>query len=200
MTSSETTAEPRTGHFSVDNSQCRMVGRVDRIDDAALKIEYSLANQSGLHAFVFHGVSRGPEAEFDPNLTYVIPVNREIELAKKMLPVPKGLRVERPVIPLCIRIEPGESFSDSIQIPMPLVPWSHYSTGQSDDIAKQNEMSERVNAHFVLGFFLAPTESVQLATPIQLADREYWSFKTFDPQKQLFFRVGPIADVPVRFK
>lgn len=185
-----------SGHFSITNKNCQMVGVVDWQDARTMTIDYTFSNQSHLTAFLFTGVFR--DGHVNPDLVYVVPSRGHIDLAKKMLPVPAGMLVERPEIPLCVRVEPTQSISKTIKVPTPVQPWTPYLADQTDREALLEGLGDEVQAYFEVGFFLAPPQGAKLAQPAEIDGETFWRFDAFNPENQLIMRAGPISDLSVQ--
>ena len=188
-----------SGHFDTEKSGCRMTGEVSR-DAENLKIQFTFHNGSSNTAFLFDGVYRPQGNEFDTNqnLVYVEPSGSRVVLGKKLIPVPEGMLVEKKIVPLCTKVAPGQRVERSLEIPLPLTPWTPYLTADSSREKRIAELGETVDGYFELGFILTPPEGAALAQRATIQDRELWRFDAVSPEKQIILRAGPISELPFK--
>lgn len=154
----------------------------------SLLLGYEFRNRSNKTAFVFNvvhrvGPSGGPEA--DANLVYVEPSGGSVILGKKIIPVPRGMRVEKPDVPYVTRVEPGQAIVEKINLMLPLRIFTPY------DEPAPATLSEAA-VYFELGFFLAPDPSVaEQAGAYLIVD-------PFPAEKQVILRAGPLGRFPIQ--
>jgi len=155
---------------------------------SSLLLGYEFRNRSDKTAFLFNvvhrtGASGGPEA--DSNLVYVQPAAGALILAKRIIPVPPDVDVEKPEVPYVTRVEPGEVFREKISLMLPLRLFTPYKRRTPMTLTE-------AAAYFELGFFLAPDPSVAKEAGGQLV------VYPFPVEKQIILRAGPLGRFPVQ--
>lgn len=154
---------------------------------SSLVIGYEFRNRSSKTAFLFNvvhrtGPSGGPEASAD--LAYTLRTGPEVTIAKRIVPVPANIDVEKPDVPYVTRVEPGGLFREKFTLPLPLKLWNPYP-GPSAPPAPE------LAAYFELGFFLAPDPSVAKEAGGHLV------VYPFNPSNQIVLRAGPLGRFPI---
>ncbi|MBA3975210.1 MAG: hypothetical protein C0504_13470 [Candidatus Solibacter sp.] len=154
----------------------------------SLLLGYEFRNRSNRTAFLFNvvhktGPSGGPEP--DPNLVYVEPSGGSIILGKKIIPAPRGMRVEKPDVPYVTRVEPGQAVVEKLDLMLPLRIFTPYDQPAPSALAE-------AAVYFELGFFLAPDPSVAEAAG------GYLIVDPFPAEKQIILRAGPLGRFPVQ--
>lgn len=155
---------------------------------SSLLLGYEFRNRSDKTAFLFNvvhrtGASGGPEA--DSNLVYVQPAAGALILAKRIIPVPPDVDVEKPEVPYVTRVEPGGVFREKISLMLPLRLFTPYKRRTPVTLTE-------AAVYFELGFFLAPDPSVAKEAGGQLI------VYPFPAEKQIVLRAGPLGRFPVQ--
>lgn len=155
---------------------------------SSLLLGYEFRNRSDKTAFLFNvvhrtGASGGPEA--DSNLVYVQPAAGALILAKRIIPVPPDVDVEKPEVPYVTRVEPGGVFREKISLMLPLRLFTPYKRRTPMTLTE-------AAVYFELGFFLAPDPSVAKEAGGQLI------VYPFPAEKQIVLRAGPLGRFPVQ--
>jgi hypothetical protein len=154
----------------------------------ALTLGYEFTNRSGKTAFLFNLLHRtGPSGGDEPNpdLVYVHQNGGLLVVAKRVLPVPDNIDVEKPDVPYVTRVDPGQSFREKLTLPLPLTLWSPYPG------APRAALPE-MEVWFELGFFLAPDPTVAKQAKGHL---EIYPFRA---DQQTILTAGPLGRYPVR--
>ena len=116
-------------------------------------------------------------------------------LSKKIIPVPAGTLVEKPIIPCVSKVKAGLGFKETILVKIPLKPWTPYFMPLDEDLA---EAPVEKQVFLELGFFLAPPEGDKLAQTVETSDGPALYFYPFPASSQKLMRVGPLSwSVPV---
>ncbi|MBL1129612.1 MAG: hypothetical protein D8M54_14025 [Chloroflexi bacterium] len=84
----------------------------------------------------------------DPNLIYANREGETVQLVKALLPVPDDLDVESPIVPFLTAVPPGETFSEIITLPLPLMPLDPYGQLLPGDWVTNESFVQ-----FVVGWF-----------------------------------------------
>jgi len=150
---------------------------------SAVTIGYEFRNRSARTAFLFNRVARQDEAgRLEPNATnvYIEPSGATVILGKKIIPVPADRDVEKPDVPYVTRVEPGQTFREKFEVPLPLKTWTPYP-------GRSAQPGIELEAWFELGFFLAPDPSVVREAGGNLV------IYPFPFEKQTILRAGPLG-------
>jgi hypothetical protein len=171
-------------HTSVHNCDLRVSVQAG---PGKLSLGYEFRNGSARTAFLFNvlhrpGTSGGPQTH--SNLVYVLESGGTLVLAKKVIPVPAEVDVEKPDVPYVTRVDPGQTFRERIDLPLPLQLWSPYPAAP---VSRALEM----DAWFELGFFLAPDPSVAQESGGNLI------VYPFHAEQQEILRAGSLGRFPV---
>ena len=154
-----------------------------RPSSQALLVEYRFTNRSRRTAFLFNVIHRaGPSGNREPdvNLVYVQLAGDSVVLSKKIIPVPPDIDVEKPDVPYVTRVDPGQTFAETINAPLPLKLYAPYETSAAPVMGE-------AEVWFELGFFLAPDPSVARKVGNRLV------VYPFPVDKQLILRRGPLG-------
>lgn len=84
----------------------------------------------------------------DPNLIYADREGETVQLVKALLPVPDNLDVESPIVPFLTAVPAGETFSETITLPLPLIPHDPYGQLRPGD-----QVTSESSVQFVVGWF-----------------------------------------------
>lgn len=111
-------------------------------------------------------------------------------LVKAIIPPPKGLYVEKKIVPCCTKILPKEVFEESLEIKLPIRLYSPYT-------AKKDIINKSYPVKFRLGYFVGhgQTQSMELKVRSTLGDLIY--FDPFDFNYQKVIEVGLFDPLPV---
>lgn len=128
------------------------------IRDNRLIIQYKVFNGLDKAIFLTNRIFQWtPEGmSVDPNLVYSDVMNGTLRLVKACLPVPDELDVESPIAPYLTELPGGETFTETLSIPLPLIPYHPYD---------QTKFSESPaifsSVQFVVGWLPVGTVLVQ---------------------------------------
>ncbi len=180
--------------------QCTLQVSLARPDPSVVMLTYVFENGSPQNAFLFNQIYRQvlPDGMFatEPQRVYIEASGDGVLLSKKIIPVPDTMDVEKPFIPCATMVKPGESFQETLALPLPLRPWHHYLMLTDDDFASE---PTELPASFELGFFLATPEGEKLAQTVRTMTGQAAYFYPFNPASQTLLRVGPFRTrLPVR--
>jgi hypothetical protein len=181
-------------------SRCRLEITATRAEKTSLTLGWAVHNYNRANVYVFNRLyHRFDEEEgylIDPNLVVVDAARDQVVLAKKLVPVPPDIDVEKPVVPCVTRVPGGQRFTESLTLPLPLRPWTPYFQPGDDALAEKPVIC---TAFFEVGFFVAAPGSDDLAKTVPTPGDPALYFYPFPVDRQLILRVGPLAaKVPVR--
>ena len=165
----------------------------------ALTLTYTFENGSAQNAYLFNllyeSIGDGPVFFTEANAIYVDLEDGAVALSHKIVPVPEGLKVEKPNVPCTTLVKPGECFQQMVALQLPLRVRTPYRRYEDKDLADRPVMRK---AFFELGFFLAAREGESLGKKVKTSAGEATYFYPFSPASQKLLRVGPFSEtVPV---
>ena len=190
------------GKFSERQDGCELVVEASRIDKETLQVAYTFANRTDQDAFLFNLLFKDYKDgvyETDPNLVYVELGAARAAVSKKIVPVPDDMEVERPVIPCVTRVGPGEEFSETLRLKLPLKAFTPYlfEPTAPKDSPPDEAKPVVAPATFEIGYFLT-REGGSLAKEVETSQGKGLHFYPFTYANQKTMKVGPIDDaVPV---
>lgn len=118
-----------------------------------LRLTYVFRNGDTRPSYVFnrlhHGIDNSGTYMTDPDLVNVEVSESGVTISKKVVPVPRNMRVEVPEIPALSRVAPGEELQETLSIRLPLHPWTPYVTPAQGELGEPRPLP----ASFQLGFF-----------------------------------------------
>ena len=128
------------------------------IRDDRLIIQYKVSNGLDEAIFLTNRIFQWtPEGmSLDPNLVYSDVADDTLRLVKACLPVPDELDVESPSVPYLTELSSGETFTETLSIPLPLTPYHPY-----DQVKLSEGPTTFSSVQFVVGWFPAGTVSVR---------------------------------------
>lgn len=157
---------------------------------ARLRLSYKFSNRGRRNAYLFNVLYHDrPDGErIDRNLVTVEAEGARVLLGKKIVPVPEGTFVEKPYLPFVTRVEPGKSFEEVLELPLPLRPWTPYFMPPDSELRASAETAE---AWFELGYFFAPPEGDALLQTYRTPQGLASYFDPFPIASQNLLRAGP---------
>jgi len=123
-----------------------------------LIIQYQVSNGLDEAIFLTNRIFQWtPEGmSLDPNLVYSDVADDTLRLVKACLPVPDELDVESPSVPYLTELSSGETFTETLSIPLPLTPYHPY-----DQVKLSEGPATFSSVQFVVGWFPAGTVPVR---------------------------------------
>lgn len=116
--------------------------------------------------------------------------DEKLFLAKAIIPLPPGLKVEKKIFPCCTKIKAGELFEEDLEIELPIKLYAPY-TKKPANISKQYPVVVR------LGYFMGyeQTESMEIILHSDEGDVIY--FDPFDYNYQKIIEIGIFNPLPI---
>ena len=187
----------QTLNIEVDN--CKLEVDIKQVDSTTLKVYYNFLNQNQQNAYLFNriydDITDDDVYTTDRNLMYVEIEKGNVILSKKIIPVPAGTLVEKPIIPCVSKVKTGFGFKETILVKLPLKPWTPYFMPLDEDLA---EAPVEGQVFLEFSFFLAPPEGDKLAQTVETSDGTALYFYPFSVSSQKLMRVGPLSwTIPV---
>lgn len=90
---------------------------------------YNVDNQSSHDVYLINALYyfNDSDLEVDPDLIYVsLGADDTLHLRKQLMPIPEHIKVESPEVPLATRIATGRTFSETVHLPIPVLPYDPY--------------------------------------------------------------------------
>ncbi|MBR0684152.1 hypothetical protein GXW74_27050 [Roseomonas eburnea] len=136
----------------------------NKVGDAFV-FAYRAANQSSVALFVMDAmpsVDPGTHAvSADPNAAVVIlRPDGVVMLGKFIAPLPQDRVLLAPDLPLCVRLEPGQSIERELRVPLPFAETSPYFPELR---LRDYALAEVAGVAFAIGFFPADTRGLYAA-------------------------------------
>jgi hypothetical protein len=171
------------------------------VNAETLQIVYRFTNGSTHDAFVFNLLyfTLDDQVAFrvDRNGLYVEREGAGVVLAKKVPTIPRGVRVEVPIVPCASKVPVGKALEEELKLPLPLKPWSPYHRPRAELLDNQ---PRTVDAAFELGFFLAVPNAEKIGREVRTPEGIGFFFSSFRANNQKILRIGPLPqEVPVLF-
>jgi hypothetical protein len=170
------------------------------ISDAgdALVVDYMVENTTTQSVFLTNKLWRliDSKPQIDPNFVYGrVAGNNLLTLSKTMPEIPSGKSPTNLVSPYMLRLEPGQRFSETINLPLPVETYLEYTNNTAAKDENGRPMIVTVNeAMFALGYFLPPKGS------------RMWNERAFGKEVDLFHNppgaraaYGVLSSPTVRF-
>jgi len=180
--------------LNIEVADCKLEVDIQQVDSTTLRVSYNFLNQSQQNAYLFNriydDITDDDIYATDRNLMYVEIEKGNVILSKKIIPVPAGTLVEKPIIPCASKVKAGLGFKETILVKLPLKPWTPYFMPLDEDLAEAPAESQ---VFVELGFFLAPPEGDKLAQTVETSDGLALYFYPFPVSSQKLMRVGPVS-------
>jgi hypothetical protein len=159
-----------------------------------LHLRYELTNSTDQPLYLFNKLGRmGGTSVFDtaPNTVNIVRGPSSVTVGKALVPVPGDMEAERLYIPCLSRVAPGQTLTETLALPHPLVPFTWY---KSRPLAKAPVSAP---LFFELGYVLAPEQAGQLIQVLQTPPGEVCHASWFPLELQKKIHTGPLLDVQV---
>lgn len=114
---------------TVTTADCTLTAEAEVVNGTALAVRYELTNLSELSLYLFNRLGQAGAASVfatDPNTANVVLSPGRVVIGKMLVPVPDDKEVERQYVPCLSRLVPGATFTESLLLPYPLVPFTWY--------------------------------------------------------------------------
>jgi len=186
--------------YRSETLKCTLRVAVTAQEGRALFLTYTFENGSAQNAYLFNllfeRIGDGPVFLTDANAVHVEADDGDVVLSQKIVPVPEGLKVEKPAVPCTTLVKPGERFQQTVALELPLRVRTPYCRYEEKDLADRPVLRK---AFFELGFFLATREGESLGKKVKTSAGEAVYFYPFPQESQKLLRAGPFSQaVPVR--
>ncbi len=162
------------------------------IENGRLKIEYEVRNTGKAALYLFNklytAIDHNGVWRIDPELAYIILDEGRASVAKRIIPVPPGVSVVAPEIPLVTKLDPGKSFRETISLPLPLKPCDPYAHA-----GHAKPMTREVEFMLEVGLFTEKPGTAKLERMVSTTVGPSIHFYPFDPAHQTILRTEPFS-------
>jgi hypothetical protein len=187
-------AQPPTA----DVQGCRLEISEAKVVGQALHLTYAVVNRGREPVYLFnrlyHKVLEGGAFQTDVNLVYVETAGDKVTLGKKIVPVPADKDVEMVTVPCVTRVGPGQRFTETLNIALPVSPSTPYFHPPADALGPPVARP----ADFEVGFFVAAPGTDALAKTVKVSDGTALYFHPFPESRQSVVRATLPVAIPVR--
>jgi hypothetical protein len=160
------------------------------ISDGRLRIDYEVKNTGKQAIYVFNKlytkIDHNGVWHVDPNRVYIILSAGKLILAKRVIPVPDDLDVEKPEVPCVTKIDPERSFRETVTLQLPLSPWTPYQPKPLGSL-----QTSQAEFTWEIGYFVEKPGTSKLANTVRTPDGTAIHFSSFNPASQSILRAGP---------
>jgi hypothetical protein len=94
-----------------------------RQEPGAIRLSYAVKNGSGAPIGLFNRIKGDyldGRANLSPDVVYVDYLDGVLDLTKRVLPIPDGLKVSERLKPCVTRLEAGQEFKEEVVVPVPV--------------------------------------------------------------------------------
>ncbi|MDB5856745.1 MAG: hypothetical protein JWQ76_434 [Ramlibacter sp.] len=164
-------------------------------DAGAATLAYTVRNAGASEIFLFNRMYAGVDAAgrylLDPDLCLIELRDGAAVVAMKIPELPPRTFVEVRNVPCVTVVAAGGTFSQSIELRVPLLPWTPYapSPGRANAVT--------LPVLFELGFFVGVEGTRALAKMVPTSAGDALRFAPFPIDSQLLLRTGPLGNLPV---
>jgi hypothetical protein len=140
-----------------------------RISEKKLVLKYEVANRSKRDTYLLNRLYRStPEWQMTPDVIYaeLDRATQTVILSKRLADLPKGLRITTPVAPFVTPLRAGTSFSEEVNLNLPLSVYRQYPTGKPAPKEGPKEKTYH-RVRFILGFYWRPEGTVEEKQDVQ---------------------------------
>ena len=120
-----------------------------------LGVQYTVVNTAGHKIYLFNRLfitDMKGQRTLDPNRVYAEINGTTLHLAKQLVEIPPGMLVEYPVVPYLNRLDPGESFKETLTLALPIRENQPYMSVPFGATEREVMCDELV---FTIGYFVA---------------------------------------------
>ncbi|MBO2010932.1 hypothetical protein [Hymenobacter negativus] len=176
---------------------CTLHVRIGRPNPAVLRIWYEVHNTAALPLYLcnrlYKTIRRDPAAdvvvyEVQPNLANVQVANGQVVVGKTVVDVPEWMFVESLQIPCLSRVLPGETFAETLDLPLPLMPYTVYDYSPIRGAAVPYPLAVE------LGYFLASPYTEGFITTASTPAGPAYYIDPFPASDQSIIAAGPFAE------
>lgn len=183
-----------------ENADCSLAVTLEFAVDA-LHLRYQARNRGTLPVYLLNRLwntirrDSGTDAQvFEtlPDLATVQVDSTEVVVSKSVVDVPYLMLVEVRQIPCMTRVAPGESYEETVRLPLPLMPYTVYERAASHGPSVSRGL------RFELGYIQGSERVERMVEPVATPTDEAFYIDAFPAQDQGIIGVGPFQEaVPV---
>ena len=160
------TAVSASSSASGDGARLRLTTLA--IDGAVLRLAYAFYNDERRNAYLFNRLYTGIDAagvyKTSPDLVNVETNGDGVLLSKRIVPVPRNMKVEVPRVPALTRVAPGAEVRETLALSLPLRPWTPYFRPRDEELPDE---AVSLPGSFQVGFFHTDAEGDAILRTVQ---------------------------------
>lgn len=188
------TADSQTLH--VVGPDCTLDVSIARPTFTTLRIRYEVRNTTDLPLYLcnrlYKTIRRDPDTaagvyEVQPNLANVQVAAGQVVVGKAVVDVPEWIFVEALQIPCLSRVLPGELFAETVDLSLPLMPYTVYDYSPVQGAAVLYPLMVE------LGYFLASAYTEGFITTVNTPAGPAYHIDPFPASDQSIIAAGPFA-------
>lgn len=187
----------QTASFAAVAGDCALEVTLTRPEPHVLRLRYRVPNHLALPLYLcnqlYKTVARDPATgelvyAVQPNLANVRLEPERVVVGKAVVEVPEWMFVEAPQIPCLSRLLPGEGWEETLDLPVPLMPYTvyDYSPAIGKPVARK--------LLFELGYFLASPHTENFITAVRTPWGSAYYIDPFPASDQSLLVAGPWAE------
>ena len=172
---------------------CTIDAHASLLSPTSLQLHYRVQNTSDHVLFLINrfwtSITIEGQYQVQPNMVNVQVGPERVTISKTVVPVPDDMDVESHYTPCMSRLEPNETYEETLEIPVPLVPFTWYLTSWDESVPVSKGLLRPL--YFELGYRVF---SVQDAAAVRMASTSHgpaYHAKT-EPEDQLVVCTGPL--------
>lgn len=166
-----------------------------RVGPNRLALAYAVKNLTSSELFLFNRMYDDVDSEgryrVGKDICNVEIRGGHILISKKIPAVPDQKFVESPNLPCVTIVAAHSTFTEVIDLPLPLTPWTPYTT------MAQQTRRVTLPVAFELGFFVGRDGTRALGKEVETTSEKALRFAPFSLSSQVILQVGPLEAVEV---
>jgi hypothetical protein len=177
------------------NQDCEIKIMLSQIDNIKVHCIIEIKNKTSKTLYMFNklytDITKERSFVIDKNLFYTKLQDSILIFAKAIIPVPKGLFVEKKIYPCCSKILTNQDFREEIDIDLPIELYDPYV---EENIGSKKQYPIVFRFGYFLGY--SKTESMEIKAISNVG--EVIIFNPFDYNFQKIIEVGVFNPLPIK--
>ncbi|WP_345058734.1 hypothetical protein [Hymenobacter glaciei] len=161
---------------------------------ASVKLHYRVRNNTDQILFLFNrfwtSINANGEYQVQPNMVNVQASSARVVVSKAVVAVPEDMEVEKHYTPCLSRLGPHDTYEETLEIPVPLVPFTWYQAPWNIPAAGTEQLALRP-LYFELGYLVVSPEREAIITQVATSQEPAYFWAT-EPEDQLLVGAGPL--------
>lgn len=178
---------------------CTIDAQASFISPTSLQLHYRVKNTSDYVLFLMNGfwnaVTMDGQYQVQPNKANVQVGPDRVTISKKVVPVPEDMEVEFHYTPCMSRLGPHETYEETLEIAVPVVPFTWYLAPWDEPVPASKGVLRPL--YFELGYLALPVQNESAIRLVATSHGPAYHRNT-EPEDQLVVCAGPLlSDVAV---